>query len=515
MSGNNPSTATLCTRQAIRLSWYSGDVVTLVYLAMVTVIVHALTGGHYGFHRDELATLEDAHHLAWGYVAYPPVTPFFARVALELFGTSLAGFRLFAAVAQAVAVVLTGLMARELGGTRWAQLVAAAAAVPFCLGGGALMQYLSFDYLCWVLTAYFTLRLLKSDDPRWWIAIGSSIGLGMLSKYTMPFFIAGLLVGVLATDLRKHLKNKWLWYGVVVSVLIFLPNLIWQAQHNFVSFDFLQSIHARDVREGKARGFLPGQLKLTLFAFPLWMAGLYFYLFSARGKRYRMLGWMYLVPLLMFVIAKGRDYYLAPTYPMLYAAGSVVAEAWLESIRPRRASILRRLVWTVLLVDIAFAAALTLPLAPVNSAWFKMAKEVNSDFQCEEIGWLELVETVAHIRDSLPTQDRVQLGILATNYGEAGAVNRYGTQYGLPRAISGVNSFWEQGYGNPPPQVVIVLGLPREFVDTKFSSCQLAAHSWNRFKVPNEETLQHPDIFVCRGLLQSWPEFWKDFRYFG
>jgi len=515
MSENNPSTATLCTRQALRLSWCSGDVVTLVYLATVTVIVHVLTGGQYGFHRDELATLEDARHLAWGYVAYPPVTPFFARTALELFGTSLAGFRLFAAVAQAVAVVLTGLMARELGGTRWAQLVAATAAVPFCLGGGALMQYLSFDYLCWVLTAYFTLRLLKSADPRWWIAIGSSIGLGMLSKYTMPFFIAGLVVGVLATDLRKHLKNKWLWCGVVISVVIWLPNLIWQAHHNFVLFDFLQDIHARDIREGKARGFLPGQLKLTLFAFPLWMAGLYFYLFSPRGRRYRMLGYMYVVPLLMFVIAKGREYYIAPTYPMLYAAGSVGAEAWLESVRPRRASILRRLVWTVLVVDIAMAAAFTLPLAPVNSVWFKMAKQVNGDFQCEEIGWPELVETVAQIRDSLPTQDRVHLGILATNYGEAGAVNLYGAQYGLPRAISGVNSFWEQGYGNPPPQVVIVLGLPRELVDTKFSACQLAAHSWNHFKVPNEETLQHPDIFVCRGLLQSWPEFWKDFRYFG
>jgi hypothetical protein len=515
MSAYSPSAATLCTRRAIRPSWWSGDVAALCYLATVTIIVHGLTGGQYGFHRDELATLEDARHLAWGYVAYPPITPFFGRTSLQLFGTSLAGFRLFAAAAQAVGVVLTGLMARELSGTRWAQVVAATAAVPFCLGGGALMQYVSFDYLCWVLTAYSTLRLIKSDDPHWWIAIGSSIGLGMLSKYTMAFFIAGLVVGVLATDVRPHLKSKWLWCGVAVSVVIFLPNLIWQAQHNFVSLDFLQDIHARDVREGKARGFLLGQLKLTLFAFPLWMAGLYFYLFSSRGKAYRMFGWMYVGPLLLFVIAKGREYYVAPAYPMLYAAGSVGAEAWLQSLRPPWAGILRRLLWTALVVDIAIAAALTLPLAPVNSAWFKMATEINGDFQREEIGWPELVETVAHIRDSLPTEDRVHLGILATNYGEAGAVNLYGTLYGLPRAISGVNSFWEQGYGNPPPQVVIVLGLPREFVDKKFAACQLAAHSWNRFKVPNEETVQHPDIFVCRGLLQSWPEFWKDFRYFG
>ena len=138
----------------------------LAAIALATLLVHVLLGNRYGFHRDELATLDDARHLAWGYVAYPPVTPFFGRISLELFGTSLTGFRFFAAIAEAVAVVLTGLMARELGGSRWAQLVAATAAVPFCLAGGALMQYVSFDYLSWVLTAYFTLRLLKSDDPR-------------------------------------------------------------------------------------------------------------------------------------------------------------------------------------------------------------------------------------------------------------------------------------------------------------------------------------------------------------
>jgi hypothetical protein len=483
-------------------------------LATATVIVHAFTGRQYGFHRDELATLEDARHLAWGYVAYPPVTPFFGRLSLVLFGTSLTGFRFFAAVAESLAVVLTGLMARELGGTRWAQLIAAMAALPFCLVGGSLMQYVSFDYLGWVLTAHFTLNLLKSNDPRWWIAIGGSIGFGMLSKYSMPFLVAGLVVGVLTTDVRRHLKSRWLWCGVVVSLLIFLPNLHWQVQHNFISIDFLQHIHARDVRQGRADGFLPGQLKLTLLAAPLWIAGLYFYLFSAQGKPYRTLGWMYVVPLLIFVIAKGRDYYLAPAYPMLYAAGSVSLEGWLQSLRPRWAPVLRGLLWTALAVDIAMMAALTLPLAPVSSVWFKVANEVNGDFR-EEIGWPELVETVAHIRDSLPAEDRARMGILTTNYGEAGAVNLYGPQYGLPHAISGVNSFWEKGYGDPPPEVVIVLGMSHESVEKKFAACQLAAHSWNRFQVQNEETVEHPDIFVCRGLLQSWPDFWKQFRHFG
>ena len=199
---------------------------------------------------------------------------------------------------------------------------------------------------------------------------------------------------------------------------------------------------------------------------------------------------------------------------MLYAAGSVSTERQLQSLRPPRSAILRRLVWTALAVDIAIMAAITLPLAPVNSAWFKVANEENGDFR-EQIGWPELIETVAHIRDSLPAEDRAHLGILTTNYGEAGAVNLYGRQYGLPHAISGVNSFWEKGYGDPPPEVLIVLGMSRDSVDKKFAACQLAAHSWNRFRVQNEETLEHPDIFVCRGLLQSWPDFWKQFQHFG
>jgi hypothetical protein len=489
------------------------DLVILLWIAAATVVAHVLTGGQYGFQRDELATLDDARHLAWGYVAYPPVTPFFGRISLILFGTSLAGFRFFAAIAEAVAVVLTGLMARELGGGRWAQAVAAMAAVPFCLGGGALMQYVSFDYLSWVMTAYFTLRLLKSEDRRWWLAIGAAIGFGMLSKYSMPFFVVGLAAGLLLTDARRYLTGKWFWYGAAVAFVIFLPNLIWEARHDFIYIDFVRHIHTRDVGEGRADGFLfPGQFKLTLLAFPLWMAGLYFYLVSSGGRRYRALGWMYVVPLALFIVAKGRDYYLAATYPMLYAAGAV----WLSGkiAKVRFARVLRWSVWIPLAADVAIAAALLLPIAPVDSHWFRVASKVNGDL-VEEIGWPDLVATVAQIRDTLPPEDRGHTGILAANYGEAGAVNLYGPQFGLPQAISGVNSFWARDYGDPPPQVLIVLGLSRQTLAKNFQNCEVAAHTPNRFGVVNEETRDHPDIYVCRGLRMSWPEFWKRFRYFG
>jgi hypothetical protein len=336
----------------------------------------------------------------------------------------------------------------------------------------------------------------------------------MLTKYTMGFFAVAVAVGVVLTPARRHLRSKWLWYGVAISLLIFLPNVLWQAQHHFVSLDFLKHIHERDIRIGRTKDFLPDQLKFTLLGFPLWLAGLYFYLFSPKGGRFRTLGWMYLIPLALFVIAKGRGYYLAAAYPMLYAGGSVLGEHWLASMRRSWAIAFRALAWTALLADIVFFGAFLLPVGQINSRWWNVANQIQGDYR-EELGWQELTQTVAQIRDSLPAEDRAHLGILAGNYGEAGAINLYGERYGLPRAISGINSFWARGYGDPPPQTLIIIGLSRRFLEKNFASCQLAGHTWNQFGVKNEETEDHPDIFVCRGLRDSWPDFWKDFQYYG
>ena len=499
-------------------SLWTSDIALLIYLALSTIVAQLLFGGRFGFHRDELATLDDARHLAWGYIAYPPVTPFFGRVSLRLFGTSLSGFRFFAAIAQAISVVLTGLIARTLGGGRGAQLLAAAAAVPFCLVSGALMQYVAFDYLFWVLTAYFVARLLASDDPRWWLAIGTTIGLGMMAKYTMGFFVIGIVVGLLLTKTRRHLASKRLWIGVALSLLVFLPNLIWQIQHHFISLDFLRHIHERDIRWGRTKGFYPDQLKLTLLAFPLCLAGLYYYLVSKAGGRFRMIGWMYIVPLVLFTVAKGRGYYLGPAYPMLYAAGSVWGEQRLRSLGRSLNRVwtaaARTLAWTALTLDILLVGAIVIPPASVNSPLWKFSSKNNGDL-VEELGWPELVVTIAQIRDSLPVEERSRLGILAGNYGEAGAIDLYGPDYKLPPAISGINSFWQHGYGDPPPQTLIVIGFSRGFLDRNFAACQVAGHNPNPYHVENEETRDNPDIYLCRGLRQTWPEFWSDFQYYG
>ena len=472
-------------------------------LAGVMLVAHILTGGRYGFHRDELATLDDARHLAWGYVAYPPVTPFFGWISLCLFATSLTGFRFFAALAASGGVVMTGLLARELGGRRGAMLLAALAAMPLALGCGSLMQYVAFDYLWWIIAAYFFVCLCKSADPRWWLPLGAIFGIGMLTKYSMLFCVAGIVIGVIATPLRRHLAGKWLWVGAALSVLIFLPNVIWQAQHHFISLEFLRHIHARDVRIGRTKDFLPDQLTINLLGLPLALAGLGYYFFAPNEKQWRALGWQYVVPFILFFVLQGRGYYLAPAYPLLFAAGAV----WLEKTISRWQPRFRRLTYVAaslaLFAGVA-VGAVVLPIAPIHSRWWNFAVANNGDL-VEEIGWPELVETVARVRDRLPPADRERLGILAGNYGEAGAVNLYGPQHSLPPAISGTNSFWWRGYGNPPPEVVIVVGFDREFVDYYFRSGELVAHTSNREGVMNEETTDTGISFFvadssCRGI---------------
>jgi 4-amino-4-deoxy-L-arabinose transferase-like glycosyltransferase len=499
-----------------RLRLVSGDLSMLLVLAAVLFVLHLLTNGQYGFHRDELATLDDARRLAWGYVAYPPLTPAIARLALSLAGPSLVGLRAFSAAAQCAVLILTALMAGELGGGRWAKLVAAlaVAVAPIPLIQGALFQYVGFDFLWWVLIAYFVLRLLNSEDPRWWLAIGATAGIGLLTKYTIAVLLIGLAAGVLLTFRWRWLASRWLWAGVVLAVVIWLPNLVWQLQHGVISLQFLTAIHTRDVALGRTGGYLPEQLFVSAspLTLPLWLAGLWFYFVSARGRRYRLLGWLYLVPALLFLALQGRSYYLAPAYPALLAAGSVVLERWLAERSAGLRRVGRGATLAILALAGAIGAALSLPIAPVQSPLWVLTSKVQDNF-AEEIGWPELAATVASIYAGLAPEMRQQTAILAGNYGEAGAIDLYGPSFGLPNAISGADSYWFRGYPDPPPQSVIALGYPRALLDRFFATCDDVGRVTNSAGVQNEETT-HPQIFVCREPRMSWAELWPMLREF-
>ena len=425
----------------------------------------------------------------------------------------MVGLRLFSVLAQSAAIVLAGLMARELGGARLAQVTTAVAVAlsPLPLFSGTEFQYTSFDFLWWVLVAYFAIRLLKSEDPRWWLAIGTSIGVGLETKYSICFLALAMLAGFLFTRARRLLWSWWLLGGVAIALLIFLPNLVWQIRHDFISWHFLQFIHIRDVRQGRGNQFIFKQffVCVDICAAPLWIGGLICYLLSAR---FRPLAWMYLLPLAYFVAVKGVFYYLAPAYPMLIAMGAAEGERWVKKL----SKLWRRGVQIVFFQGIilagAYDCAMTVPLATSGPL---MQLILTNEAAPEEIGWNDLVRTVATIRDSLPPDQQAHLGITTGNYGEYGAIEILGRAYGLPEPIGTTNSEWYRGYPTPPPTTLIVLGLTREQADSIFTGCRWAGHNGNSEGVQNEESQYHPDIFLCGPPRQPWPQLWQQHKDFG
>jgi hypothetical protein len=482
-------------------------------VATAVLLLHVATNGRYGFHRDELQFLSDARHMDWGFVAYPPMTPFLEHVAFSLFGLSLVGLRMFSVLAQITALVVTALMTAELGGKRLAQVTAALAVglSPLPMFEATEFQYSSFDYLWWVLTAYFVIRLLKSENPRWWLAIGAILGLGLLTKYSIVFYIAGILAGVMLTHARRYLVSGWFWGGVAIALLLFLPNFLWLLRNDFISYHFLQHIHKRDVAEGRAAHFLSDQVLvcINVAATPICLVGLIAFL---RSARYRMLAWMYLVPFAVFYLANGRGYYVAGAYPMLMAMGLAAGERWLERLPAWSRRSVEGVRFAGLIGYGAYICAVVVPLAP-SGPLRDFALQRNGDLR-EEIGWNELVKTVAGIRDSLPPDQQAHLGITTGNYGEYGAIDVLGPAYHLPPPIGTTNSEWLHGYPTTQPTTIIALGINRDEANGIFTNCRLAGHN-NSLGVKNEESDDHPDIFVCGPPRKPWAEVWKEHKDFG
>jgi 4-amino-4-deoxy-L-arabinose transferase-like glycosyltransferase len=377
------------------------------------------------------------------------------------------------------------------------------------------MSYASFDYLWWILASYSVTRLLRTQNHRWWLAVGAAIGLGLMTRYTIGLLILGILAGLLLTPARHYFKSPWFWMGVTLAFLICLPNFLWQFQHDFIWLKWIHSIHARDIGQGRTDYFLLNQFwKITpSVTVPFWLAGLWFLFAKPQGKPWRLLGWMYVVPLLILLALRGRDYYLNPAYPVLFAAGAVQAERWLSTLRPGTATTLRNTTWRAFIICGLITAALTLPIAPPGSSWWRVAASSNAIFN-SQFGWPEMVAAIARARDALSAEDRAHLAILVGDDGETGAIDLYGPAYHLPAAISGMNSAWYRGYGDPPPQTILAVNMDPAFLERSFTSCQVAARLPHPWGIVND-TVPTDEIYVCRGLRTPWPQFWAAFHYYG
>lgn len=492
-------------------SSFRHDAAVLISFSLILLALHFTVGNGYGFHRDELQFLDDSRHLAWGYVAYPPVTSFAGRLSTSVFGVSPAAFRLPATLAGMLILTLCGLICRELGGGRRAQVLALFAALASQVILGSLMLYIVWDFLAWTLVCFFLVRLLRTEDDRWWIAVGASFGIGVLCKYSIAFLGVGILFGLVCLpSMRRSFRQPYLYLGVLAGLLIAAPNLLWEEHHGWVSIKMLSTIHARDVRLGRTAGFVGDQFKYTMLGLILALAGLIWLL---RSRRFRVLAFFFVGPLVLFLIARGRGYYLLPAYIPLYAAGAIWVEDEITK-RPRKLRIsIRSVAFLALSLDAAAVALMMLPIAKPATVLFRYQMTSSSDMR-DETGWPQFVGQIAHVRNTLPAEDLAHLGILAENYGEAGALSLYGPMYRLPAPISMVNSYFYRGYGKEDPQTVIAVGFSPDDLKPLYASCTVAAvlttvheqHLFDSEDVP---------ILVCRGLRGSWATFWKEHQRFG
>ncbi len=429
--------------------------------------------------------------------------------------------RVFAALAISLTVLLAGLIARDMGGGRSAQLLSAAAAFAsvVSLMMGSVTLYASFDYFWWVAAVWALVRRVRSDDARWWLAVGLFVGLGLMTKYTMVLLGASMLAAVLLSgNLRRDLRTPWPWLGAATALIIVAPNLVWQAQHGWVALEFTASIHQRDVAWGRAQGYWVEQLyaNASPFALPLWIAGLIWLLVARRARPWRFLAWLYLLPLLAFGLLQGRSYYMGAPYVWLCAAGAVAWEAgiaWLEG-GWRKVALWGTGLWAA--TAIIVGAVLVVPWAPVNSPMWRLTASL-TDVYREEFIWPELTQAVADVYNELPLETRAATTILAGNYGEAGALNRYGPALGLPRTISGTNNYWLWGWGDPaaPPQHVILVGWTPEYMRRFFSGCAVAGTVANPQAIENEETKWHRYIYYCSAVDEPWETLWPQIQSFG
>ena len=490
-------------------------------MAALRLVVHIRTIRGYGYFRDEFYYVACGRHLDWGYVDHPPFVALVAWIVSDTLGDSLVALRLLPALAGALVVLLTGLMARRLGGGRFAQALAclAVTVAPVSLSLHHIFSMNAFEQVFWALGAYLVLRILQDDDPRLWLAFGLLAGLGLQNKHSMLFFGFGIAAGLLLTPARKHLRSPWLWAGGAIALLVFLPNLVWQVQHGWPTLEFMRNAQERKITPLPALTFLQAQLlQMQPLSAPLWLAGLGFLVLSARGRRYAALGWAFLAILAVFLAQRAKPYYLAPAYPMLFAAGAVAA----EGLAARRGwAWLRPAALVLLALGGAATAPFAIPALPAD-AYVGYAQSLGvkpgtderhalrrlPQFFADMFGWPEMVAEVARAWQELTPEERARTVIFASNYGEAGAIDLLGRRYGLPPTRSGHNSYWLWGPGSDPGPdwIVLTVGESREDVEKTFGEVREVGRTRCAECMPYEDARP---IYLGRqprlGLREVWP----------
>ncbi|HYL05536.1 MAG TPA: glycosyltransferase family 39 protein [Thermoanaerobaculia bacterium] len=520
-------------------SGWAAPAVEVWGLALLALGLQLATICRYGWFRDELYYAACGRRLAFGYVDHPPIVPLLAWLSRVLLGESLPAQRLLPALAGAAVVLLAALLARELGGGRQAQLLAAVCVLipPRFLAAFHGLSTNTVEILVWTAAALVVARLAGGWDRRHWLLFGAVAGIGLESKHSMLFFGLGLAVGLLLTPFgRRALRTRWVYLGAAVAAALWLPNLWWEAAHGWPTLEFLRHAQAQKNLPLSPAGFLADQvLAMQPLTLPVWAAGFAWLLLGRRASRFRVLGWTCLTVAALLVAWKAKGYYLAPVFPLLFAAGATAIEGAAAAGRAtaRREPAVdgwsRRGGWMVVMIAVLLLAggAVTAPfglplLSPAALVRYQAALGVRPStterqqvaelpqHYADMFGWPEMTAEVARVVRSLPPQEQARACVFGRNYGEAGAIEQLGRRVCLPPAISGHNSYFLWGPGRCDGSVLIMLGGSPAGRRAMCSELREAGRVRSRYAMPYENDLP---VYVCK-LRRPLAEVWGRLKHF-
>lgn len=494
-------------------------------IAAALLLFHIYFNNRYGYFRDEFDYIACGNHLAWGYVDQPPLIPVLIRLCRAVLGDSLRSIRFIPAVASSLLVVQTAMMAREFGGKLFAILLSAVAIViaPQYLSNGSLLTTNCLEPNLWMGCAYFAILAVQRGDPRNWLWFGVVAGVGLEEKYSIALFAFGVVIGLLLTEQRRVFLDKWIWLGGVAAFLIFLPNLLWNLHYYWPFLQLMRGIRAehRDVVLGPLQYFVQQTILVHPLTAPIWIAGLVALFAWPPLKPYRFLGWSYVVCYAVFFALHGKNYYLAPVYPMLLAAGAVVVEFAVS--RPHWAWAKPAIVG-LLLVGGAYLAPVVVPIfspdhfiAYMKALPFKLpvmeyahARAVLPQWYADQFGWQEIVDETAVAYNRVPVAERADCGIFAQDYGQAGAIDFLGRRYGLPQSLSGHQTWFLWGPRGYSGNCMVVLDDRKQVLERYWTQVEYVGTSADNPYALEKEI----PVFICRGskfgtLADLWPRLKK------
>ena len=483
----------------------------ILVLSLIKLIIQLLGNRNYGFHRDELLHLSVSEHLEWGFMEFPPLIGAIGKVSYWLFDYTLLGTRLFPTLAGVAILILCCLMAIELGGKSKAVLLSGICVLSFLpfYRNHTLFQPVAFNQLFWTLGFYFFIKFINSENKKFLILTGITLGLGLMNKYTILIWAFGLFIGLFFYKKANLFKNKWLYISVLISLLIVTPNIIWQIQHDFPLLQHLQALNEKQLSEINPLDFGFEQLNYP-FTLAISLIGLVALMTDKHLKKYRSVGIATIVIFSTMWLLHSKAYYVFAIYPVLFASGAVKIES-LFSKKP---------VWVYVIAAVTLGPSIyfipeATPILPIETyVEYKNLEEKNGRVEltgdyADMFGWEEQVQLVDSVYQSLRPEEKKNCVLWAENYGEAGALKILGTQYNLPDPISRHGSFWMWGYGNKNADVWISLGNEKPSVEYVFEDVELVKIITHRYAIEEENGIP---LYVCRNPKIDIEKWWKDYE---